>query len=135
MLVVHKESEEKIYSVDLVISLLYVRLLHCHHFFLFLFECCLLYSLSPYSVVLSSFSLFFFTCISIVCACVFFNKQRPFFGLLNMRCLNILYKRYEVFFLSRIRTQRIRTRRKKNRRWMNNNIDMQMYRSNQANYS
>ena len=80
-------------SLDLVILFLFIDVLTLFLVYTdfiviisFFFECCLLYSLSPYSVVL--FFFFFFTCISIVCVCVcFFNKQRPFFGLLNMRCL------------------------------------------------
>jgi hypothetical protein len=89
----------------------------------FFFECCLLYSLSPYSVVLFFFFFFFFTCISIVCVRVFFfNKQRPFFGLLNMRCLkrNLIYERYQVlfcpsyFFLMSLWTG---YRKKKKKRW------------------
>ena len=55
-------------------------------FFFFFFECCLLHSLSLYSVLS-----FFFMCISIVCVCVFLNKQRPYFGLLKSLCWKYFY--------------------------------------------
>lgn len=86
---------------DLVISYIIflsfsaVRLLDDQHFVVFFFFFSVLFvifSLSlchPIRFFISSLFLFF-TCVSIVCVC-FFNKQRPFFGLLNLPCLNIVY--------------------------------------------
>lgn len=128
ILVVHKESEENYLKP----SNLFYRSGHfslmcacfvviISFFFFFFFECCLLYSLSPYSVVLSFFLRVYLSCVRVF----FLTSNVLFFGLLNMRCLNILYKRYEVFFLSRNnRTQKIQKmgerEEKRERCWVNN---------------
>jgi hypothetical protein len=98
-----------------------VRLLRCHHFFLFLNVVC--YILCHLIRLFFSSSSFFYVYIYRVCVRVFFfNKQRPFFGLLNMRCLkrNLIYERYQVlfcpsyFFLMSLWTG---YRKKKKKRW------------------
>lgn len=135
ILVVHKESEENYLKPSNLFyrsghfSLMcacFVVIISFLFFFFFFFECCLLYFLSPYSVVLSFFLRVYLSCVRVF----FLTSNVLFFGLLNMRCLNILYKRYEVFFLSRNnRTQEIqekkrereRQRKKKRKRcWVNN---------------